>query len=679
VCGIAGFWQTRRGTEHPAEIVNRMGRSLAHRGPDDFGTFHDCASGINLAFCRLSILDLSIAGHQPMHSASGRYVVVFNGEIYNFREIRAELGESHWEGHSDTEVMLAAIERWGLDSSVRRFAGMFAFGLWDRKDAKLSLVRDRLGIKPLYYGRVGNDFVFASELKAFRQHPEFDGRIDRDALALYMRHNYVPTPHCIYEGLRKLEPGHILTLHSAGATPKMQVYWSARDIVESPNSPIQIEEDEAVEQLDKLLKSSVREHMVSDAPLGMFLSGGIDSSVVLAMMQAQVDRPVKTFTIGFHEDGYNEATRAKEVARYLKTEHTELYLTPRHALEIIPLLPRMYDEPFSDSSQIPQYLVSKLARTAVTVTLSGDGGDELFGGYNRYLFIPHIWKCIRRLPTSVRAAVAASLRAISPSKIDSMSRVLQPIVPKMLRLGAPGDRAQKLADILTSESAEALFWHVLSHWENPTEVVLNSREAGTVRQSIAESQGSAIEEVMMLTDLMNYLPDDVLTKVDRASMAVSLEARVPFLDHRVVEFSLKLPLHFKIRGGSSKWILREVLHKYVPPEIVRRPKMGFGVPIDRWLRGPLREWAEDLLSVKSLAQHGLLNVELIRRKWREHLAHVRNWQYLLWDVLIFQFWLRETNRSSANETFYQTCNQPCNQTSNVPMSQGIPPSLGPVL
>ncbi len=642
MCGIAGLWQTKRGTEDPLEILDRMGAALAHRGPDDSGTFHDGATGIGLAFRRLSILDLSPEGHQPMFSVSGRYVIIFNGEVYNFEEIRAELGTRQWRGHSDTEVMLEAIERWGLESAAQRFVGMFAFALWDRQERKLYLIRDRLGIKPLYYGHVSGNFVFGSELKAIRQHPDFYGDIDRDVLALYLRHNYVPSPHCIYKGLYKLRPGHILMLSSAAGAPVLQPFWSGKGVAkEGLRTPFAGSDAEAIEQLQNQLLSAVRLRMIADVPLGAFLSGGIDSSTVVALMQAQSSRPVKTFTIGFHEDGYNEAAHAKKVAARLGTDHTEIYLTPKDALDVVPLLPSMYDEPFSDSSQIPTYLISKLARESVTVSLSGDGGDELFGGYNRYLFTKRIWNSIKRLPKFARKAVTELLRVVPPAGIDRGFQLLGPILPRNLRSATPGDKAHKLAALLSVESPEALYYRALSHWENPTEVVLNSQEPGTVLESIAESSWpSNIEEVMMLTDSLNYLPDDILTKVDRASMAVSLEARVPMLDHRVVEFAWKLPLHFKIRNGISKWILRQILYKYISPELVKRPKMGFGVPIDRWLRGPLRDWAEDLLSARSLEQHGLLNAALIQMKWREHLAGSRNWQYLLWDVLAFQDWFR---------------------------------------
>jgi asparagine synthase (glutamine-hydrolysing) len=642
MCGIAGFWQTKRRAEDPLEVLNRMGAVLAHRGPDDSGTFHDGTTGMGLAFRRLSILDLSPEGHQPMFSASGRYIIVFNGEVYNFEEIRTELGAQHWRGHSDTEVMLEAIERWGLEPAVQRFVGMFAFALWDRQESMLYLVRDRLGIKPLYYGRAGGDFVFGSELKAIRQHPDFYGEIDRDVLALYLRHNYVPSPHCIYKGLCKLRPGHILMLSSAMAAPALYPFWSGNDVVrEGLRSPFAGSDAEAVQQLQDKLLRAVRLRMVADVPLGAFLSGGIDSSTIVALMQVQSSRPVKTFTIGFHEDGYNEATHAKKIAAHLGTEHTELYLTPKDALDVVPLLPSMYDEPFSDSSQIPTYLVSKLARSAVTVSLSGDGGDELFGGYKRYPFTKSIWNSLKRFPRPARKAMAGVLRCIPPAAINRAFQLFRLFLPKAMRLAAPGDKAHKFADFLAMESSEAFYHRALSHWENPSEVVPNSHDPGTVLESITNlTWPPSIEEVMMLTDLVNYLPDDILTKVDRASMAVSLEARVPLLDHYVVEFVWKLPLHFKIRNRRSKWILRQVLYKYVPPELVERPKMGFGVPIDQWLRGPLRDWAEDLLSVRSLEQHGLLRADPIRLKWQEHLSGVRNWQYLLWDILAFQDWFR---------------------------------------
>jgi asparagine synthase (glutamine-hydrolysing) len=642
MCGIAGFWQTKSGTDVPGEVLVRMGNAVRHRGPDDSGMFFDSATGVGLVHRRLAILDLSAAGHQPMFSASGRYIIIFNGEIYNFQNIREELGDGHeWRGYSDTEVMLAAIEQWGVESAVQRFVGMFAFALWDRLEKKLYLVRDRLGIKPLYYGNVGGDFVFASELKAIRHYPGFEGQIDRDAVALYMRHNYVPSPHSVYKGICKLQPGTILVLNSARPAPELRRFWSAAKIAEEGiHSRLDCSDAEATEQLEQKLREAVGIRMIADVPLGAFLSGGIDSSTIVALMQAQSSRPVKTFTIGFNEHDYNEAEHAKRIAKHLGTDHTELYVTAQEVLDVVPLLPSMYDEPFADVSQIPTFLVSRLARQNVTVSLSGDGGDELFGGYNRYFLTKSMSRYFRSVPRPLRKLAAGLIYSMSPSRIDGAYRLAKPLISKKNRRSSVGDKAHKFAGFLELQSPEAIYMRALSHWTAPADVVIGSHEPDTISGFIRQAAWlPGIEEVMMLTDLVNYLPDDILTKVDRASMAVSLEARVPILDHRVVEFAWKLPLHFKIRDGVSKWILRQVLYKYVPAALVERPKMGFGVPIDSWLRGPLREWAEDLLSVDALKRQAIFNVDPIRRRWQEHVSGARNWQYLIWDVLVFQDWL----------------------------------------
>jgi asparagine synthase (glutamine-hydrolysing) len=648
MCGIAGYWDVKTSSEHPLAILNRMGTTLAHRGPDDQGTFHDPKAGIGFAFRRLSILDLSEEGHQPMYSASGRYVMVFNGEVYNFEEVRAEIGSHPWRGRSDTEVMLQAFERWGVEAAVRRFIGMFAFALWDRQEGSLHLVRDRLGIKPLFYGRAGGAFVFASELKAIRQHPDFDGEVDRNSLALFMRHNYVPSPRCIYKSLHKVQPGCILTLDAAIASPQIRRYWSAKEVAQrSGESRLRVSDAEAIDQLHQLLLQAVRLRMIADVPLGAFLSGGVDSSTVVALMQAQSRRPVKTFTIGFHEEDYNEAIHAKAVAQHLGTDHTELYLSSREGLAVIPLLATMYDEPFSDSSQIPTYLVSKLARRNVAVSLSGDGGDELFGGYSRYALTKQVWNFMRPLPRPIRALAASVLRAVPSNRIDAAVRLLRPFLPKSLHFETSGGKAHKLADVLSLDSSQALYYRILSHWKNPTEIVLGSSEPATIREWAEKN--ICLEEAMMLTDLLQYLPDDILTKVDRASMAVSLEARVPLLDHRVVEFAWKLPLRLKINKNGRKWILREILYKYVPRALIDRPKMGFGVPIDRWLRGPLRDWAEALLDERRLRSEGYLEGGPVRRIWEMHLSGHGTWQDHLWDVLMFQSWLEANRQAVATE------------------------------
>lgn len=645
MCGIAGFinknnyfcWD---------ECLQKMTTSLIHRGPDDGGAWVDKEAGIALGHRRLSILDLSPAGHQPMHSISGRYVIVFNGEIYNHNEIRKELeglSAHQWAGHSDTEVILASVEEWGMEEAVKRFTGMFAIALWDRKERVLSIVRDRLGEKPLYYGWIGNTFVFASELKALRAHPLWEGEINRDVLALQMRHNYIPAPYSIYKGIYKLLPGTIAKIVMGDKNVIPEPYWSAKEIaVYGTVHPFFGSEAETVEQLDRLLRDSIARQMVADVPLGAFLSGGVDSSTVVALMQAQSTRPVKTFTIGFNESGYNEAEDAKKVARHLGTEHTELYISPREAMAVIPKLPTLYDEPFSDSSQIPTFLVSQMARRHVTVSLSGDGGDELFGGYNRYFSGRKIWNKIRIVPRPLRGLVAKMITSASPQRLNRVAEAFSSIMPGELRAGRAGDKLHKLAGIIDKESPEALYKELVSHWKFPSSVVLNSHEPPTVITD--NSQWADLNDFtlrMMYLDTMTYLPDDILVKVDRAAMGVSLETRVPFLDHNVVEFAWKLPLSLKVRNGQGKWILRQVLYKYVPAELIERPKMGFGVPIDTWLRGPLCEWAEDLLNEDRLRQEGFFEPSPIREKWVEHLSGKRNWQYHLWDVLMFQAWLDE--------------------------------------
>ena len=592
-----------------------------------------------------------------MISAGGRYVITYNGEVYNFAELRRELEpKGHiFRGHSDTEVMLAAFEQWGIESAAKRFVGMFAFGVWDRASQTLYLVRDRLGIKPLYYGWAGQTFLFSSELKAFRAYSDFKAEINRDALALYLRHNYVPTPFSIYRNVYKLLPGCIFVVprdqvcRASAFSPfpedqqarwKPVRYWSLREVAERGCAhPFEGSDVEAVEHLDCLLRDAVRLRMVADVPLGAFLSGGIDSSTVVALMQAQSKQPVKTFTIGFHEQSYNEAHDAQEVARCLGTEHTELYVTPEEAMAVIPKLSTLYDEPFSDSSQIPTFLVSDLARRYATVSLSGDGGDELFAGYNRYFWWRSIGEKIGWMSRGVRSAVASAATAVSPQGWNCAFDALGPLLPFKLRSHTPGDKLHKMAAMIVLDSPEAMYYGLVSHWNDPTSVVLDSCEPPTTltNPSLWADLPDFTQQMMYL-DTVTYLPDDILTKLDRASMGVSLEARVPLLDHRVVEFAWQVPVSMKVRHGRGKWLLQQVLCKYVPRKLIERPKMGFGMPIDVWLRGPLRGWAESLLDERRLREDGFFNPEPIQKKWVEHLSGRYNRQDHLWDILMFQAW-----------------------------------------
>lgn len=644
MCGIAGFiGETGRDA---AAVATRMGASLHHRGPDDDGVWIDGMIGVALAHRRLSILDLSPAGHQPMVSASGRYVIVFNGEIYNHLNLREELTSKHWRGHSDTETLLAAFESWGVEATLKKSVGMFAIALWDRETRTLTLTRDRLGEKPLYYGFQNDVLLFGSELKALKAHPAFVGEVDRDALTLFLRHNAIPAPYSIYRGINKLPPGtywqvSLDALSSRSGKGGLKTYWSARDAAEQgQNNYFVGSDDEARETLESVLGQSIVGQMLADVPLGAFLSGGVDSSAVVALMQARSVRPVKTFTIGFNEEGYNEAEHAHAVARHLGTEHTELYVRPEEAQSVIPLLPGLYDEPFADSSQIPTYLVARLARNHVTVSLSGDGGDELFGGYNRYFWAQNIWRRLGWLPQSLRAAVAGVLTTLPPTAWNSVFRKFERMLPANLRYANPGDKLHKLAEILAVRNPEEIYWGLVSHWKQPEQIVKDATELPTVLTDA--SQWANVPDLthrMMYLDTVTYLPDDILTKVDRAAMGVSLETRVPLLDHRVLEFAWTLPPGMKLRDGQSKWLLRQVLYRHVPKELIERPKMGFGIPLDVWLRGPLRAWAEELLSPSRLESEGYFQSGPIQEKWREHLSGQRNWSYYLWDVLMFQAWL----------------------------------------
>jgi asparagine synthase (glutamine-hydrolysing) len=636
MCGIAGVLNslaTRSSLERDALA---MANSLAHRGPDAHGLWSDLDLGLALTHRRLSIVDLSPTGHQPMVSASGRFVISYNGEIYNFQELRAELQARGvaFRGHSDTEVVVEAFAEYGIEPAVKRLIGMFAIAVWDRQDRNLTLIRDRIGIKPLYWAKFGKLFLFSSELKGLRAYPGWTPRINRSAVAAYMRHNYIPAPHSIYEGVHKLKPGCILTL-SWGSEPRIERFWSTREVALSGlANQINASDTEITDRLEDLLRDAVKRRMVADVPVGAFLSGGIDSSTIVALMKAANAGRVRTYSIGFDISGYNEAQHAAAVARHLNTEHTELIVTPKDALDVIPKLPDIYDEPFADSSQIPTYLVSTMTRQHVTVALSGDGGDELFAGYNRYQLTQRFSRGLSLLPFPLRHAFIQILRAIPA---DRWSELIN-FMPTNMRPVQFGDKLHKFAAVLTINDANGVYRKLVTHWEPETVMPGSDEPKGPLWDSSIVKDFPALLERMQFLDLITYLPDDILTKVDRASMAVALEARVPLLDHRVVEFAWRIPRRILVRKGLSKWPLRQVLYRHVPRKLVERPKMGFGIPIGEWLRGPLRDWAEALISEKRLREAGLLESSVVRRAWHEHLRGRRNWQYQLWNVLMLQAW-----------------------------------------
>ena len=643
MCGFCGVVDPSLPAEDALRgAVSAMNDTLVHRGPDDGGLWLDPQTGVGLGHRRLSILDLSPSGHQPMVSPCGRYVLAFNGEIYNYRALRQQIrGDFPWRGHSDTEVLLAWIAERGLAATLPALNGMFALALWDRRERRLSLARDRLGEKPLYYGWNGGRFLFGSELKALAAHPGWQGELDRDALAVYLRLSYVPGPLSIYRGIHKLPPGTSAILESGRETLRIADYWSARDMaLRGVRDPFPGTEEESTVALESLLLDAVGLRMQADVPLGAFLSGGIDSSLVVALMQAQSERPVRTFTIGFHEQGFDEAVHAARIARHLGTDHTELYVTAQDGLDTVESLPRLWDEPFADPSQIPTLLLSRMARQSVTVCLSGDGGDELFGGYTRYLWTRDTWRRIGWIPLGVRQALAGAATGIAPATWDRMLRPFGRLLPGPLAIANPGDRLHKAMDILTGKSPESLYRRMVSHWKNPESVAVGAREPQTALEGPPlKSRRTGITENMMLIDSVMYLPDDILVKLDRASMGVSLEARVPLLDHRVFELSWRMPLAWKVRGRVGKRPLRRILDRHIPRALLERPKMGFGVPLHDWLRGPLRDWAEALIDPARLAREGYLRPRPVREKWDEHLSGRRNWSYYLWDVLMFQAWL----------------------------------------
>lgn len=624
MCGFSGFISPIDDCGRSSRILEEMGNAIVHRGPDDGGIWLGVNPHVGLSHRRLSVVDLSPAGHQPMHSACDRYVMAFNGEIYNHQDLRSELSRSispqTWRGHSDTETLLACFVSWGIKKTLQAAVGMFSIAVWDKKERVLTLARDRVGEKPLYWGWQGNVLLFGSELKALRAHPAFIARVDRGALALLLRHNYIPAPFSIFEGIRKLPAGHFVSISSDSCADSVvpEPYWSMKDVIEKGSAhPFCGDDREATDLLEKQLTESIGAQMLADVPLGAFLSGGVDSSTVVALMQKQSGQPVRTFAIGFSEAGYNEAEHAKAVASHLGTAHTELYVGATEALAVIPKLPQIYSEPFADSSQIPTYLVSQMAREHVTVALSGDAGDELFGGYNTYQFMPAIWQRLALLPLPVRRVLQ---RMLSPLPVPA--------------------KISKLLEVAAARSPEDLYRLVQSHWKHPEQIVLGAFEpASLLNTPCAWPKLDSFEHWMMAMDAQTYMADDILVKVDRAAMANSLETRVPMLDHRVVELAWRLPLSMKIRDGRGKWVLREVLYRHVPRELIERPKKGFSIPLGEWLRGPLREWAEALLDESRMRKEGFFNTDPVRRAWQQHLEGRVDYSTRLWGVLMFQAWL----------------------------------------
>lgn len=657
MCGLTGFYSpgARLGTNQLEAMAREMGARIRHRGPDSAGVWCDQMAGIAFAHARLAIVDLSPAGAQPMHSATGQYVMSYNGEIYNHLDIRRELEAAGWSfgwrGHSDTETLLAGFETWGVEQTIRRTIGMFAIALWDQRNRELTLVRDRLGEKPLYYGWQGSGdtaaFLFGSELKSFDPHPSFADAIDRDALALFVRYGYIAAPYSIYQGIRKLLPGSILVLSADNPEPSLTRYWSARDsVARGIADPLDVGDDEAIGTLGNLLGDAVGRQLMSDVPLGGFLSGGVDSSTIVALMQKQSSRPVRTFSIGFDDKNFDEAVHAREVAKHLGTDHTELYLSADDALGVIPLLPAMYDEPFADHSQLPTFLLCQMARRDVTVALSGDAGDELFGGYGRYQSTAALWSKYKQIPLPLRRAARGAIKTLPAhtwSKLGSMggSRFAGTASSTF------GQLVHKGADQLEAPTLAELFAGVSSVWPQNALVIDGHEPRTPMTDNILNVDREPVETLMAI-DLQCYLSDDILVKVDRAAMAVSLETRVPMLDHRVVEFAWRLPPRFKVRGGVGKWVLRELLYRQVPRALVDRPKQGFNVPLQHWLRGVLRPWAEALLDAERLRAEGFFDPAPIRAAWEAHLAHKGNYQYALWNVLMFQSWLEQKQQGKRS-------------------------------
>jgi asparagine synthase (glutamine-hydrolysing) len=650
MCGLTGFWNPAADWDEGRSIdaLHTMADKIKSRGPDSKGVWFDQATGLGLAHRRLAIVDLSSAGHQPMHSISGRSVIAYNGEIYNANEMRMELeqGGIKFRSHSDTEVLLEGCEHWGVEAMVKRCIGMFAFAFWSREHRRLSLVRDRVGIKPLYWGRNNGVWFFASQPKSIVVHQDFDARVNRDAMARFIQYAYVPAPDSIYQDLEQLRPGHLLHIEDNGETSQIR-YWDLPEIASRQvNQRIEATYPELVDELEELLLDAVGCRMIAEVPLGAFLSGGVDSSVVVAMMQARSSQKVRTFSIGFHEQGFNEAEHAGAVARHLGTDHTEMYVSHQQVLDLVPRIAEVYDEPFGDSSQLPTQMLCSLTQKEVTVALSGDGGDELFAGYNRYLVSQRLRRGYASCPRNLRKLSAGLIRLVNPSMWDRMGR----LIPAARCPGMLGDKLHKLSAVIDLESFDQVYPALLEYWSqgNGSDQISSDRPIvpgiTSVTSPIGWSEGiSAVTDPtmrMQLMDMLSYLPDDILTKVDRASMDVSLEARVPLLDHRVVEYSWRLPQSAKLVDGRGKLILRDVLDRYVPRELIERPKMGFGVPLDAWLRGPLRDWAEDLLDPVSLQDDDMFDAEPIQRRWSEHLSGNRNWQYSLWNVMMAQAWRR---------------------------------------
>ncbi|MDM5149278.1 asparagine synthase (glutamine-hydrolyzing) [Aeromonas salmonicida] len=624
MCGISGFFSFS--VSYDSTSLYEINTWLQHRGPDDSGTWYDEKQGIALGHTRLAIVDLSSAGHQPMTSAGDRFVIAFNGEVYNHLALRKQLESQDsapsWRGHSDTETLLACFSAWGIEATLKATVGMFALALWDKQEQQLTLARDRLGEKPLYWGWCGDTLLFGSELKALKAHPDFNAEVDRGALSLLLRHNYIPAPYTIYQGIEKLPAGQYVQIKKGQlrADVQLKVYWQLNHVIEHGlANPFSGTDTQATNLLEQTIRQAVSGQMLSDVPLGAFLSGGVDSSTVVALMQQQSKQPVRTFAIGFDEPGYNEAEYAKEVAQHLGTDHTELYVSAQDALDLVPRLPDIYCEPFADSSQLPTFLVSRMAKQHVTVALSGDGGDELFGGYNPYQFAPRVWSTLQRLPLPLRQIACRLLSGLPlPDKLEKLLRVL-PVKDK-----------------------EQFYQILMSHWDNPWQLVIGGNEYPTLINSTAQwPKTDSFEHWMMAMDAGQYMIDDILVKVDRAAMANSLETRVPLLDHRVVELAWKLPLHMKIRGGVGKWVLREILYRHVPREMIERPKKGFSVPLGQWLRGPLRDWAEALLNKERLEQEGYFNSVVVRRVWSDHLQGKRDHARKLWSILMFQAWLEK--------------------------------------